>query len=293
MSSLDVFINPALIDITHQYDGMNPEGYSEDELFAAGATRFPDYLRIPRKDWDEWINNNDKNRTAPINYSARYTHQGNSHECVCHATTQSFEIAYNRQFASTKYAVYGSPLALYTRITGGRQWGGSNVMDALREMMANGMIPEYDGAEWMGGKLGQYKHFKHTVHQTSGRSESHWPTKGWITPSRLPEGWKQTARHFRVLEAWTIPDAEAHASALLRGLCVVNGRQGHSIPHVQLVKSNGRYYSKYRDSYNEDRYDSESLWGGGFAIVSVTIPQERENPAGHDMKEPVVVNTRV
>jgi hypothetical protein len=287
MTSLDVQIDPKLIDITHQFDGMIDEKIEEEDLFAAGATRFPDKLRIPRKEWDDWIAVNDRYHTAPIHYSARYTHQGNSHECVCHATTQSFEIAWNRQFAGIRRAVYGSPLALYTRITGGRRWGGSSVMDALDEMMTNGMIPEHDGAEWMGGKLGQYKHFAHTLHQTSGRTESHWPTSGWITPSQLPEGWKKTARHFRVLEAWTIPDAEAHASALLRGLCVVNGRQGHSIPHVQLVKSNGRYYSKYRDSYNEDRYDSESLWGGGFAIVAVTVPQDEWNPAGPDMKERV------
>jgi hypothetical protein len=285
MSSLNVQVAPELIDVTHTFDGMKPGGYSESELFSAGAKPFPDKLRIPRSDWDDWINENDKHKSAAIDFSARFTHQGNSHECVCHASVQSFEIAYNRQFAGTKYAVFFSPLSLYTRITGGRQWGGSNVMDALSELMARGVLPEHDGPEWLGGKGGQAKRFKHTVHQTSGRSEDHWATKGWIRESQFGSDFESTARHFRVKEAFSISDREAHASALLRKLCIVNGRQGHSIPHAKLVKSSGKYLSKYRDSYNVDRFDSEGLWGGGFAIASVTSPDDPANPAGADMKE--------
>lgn len=284
MTSLNIQVDPALIDVPHVNDGMKPGGYSESELFSAGAVRFPDKLRIPRSDWDEWINQNDTNKSSGLDYSGRFTHQGNSHECVCHASVQSFEIAYNRKFAGTKYAVYFSPVSLYTRITGGTQWGGSNVMDALREMMNRGILPEHDGPEWLGGKGGQAKRFKATVHQTSGRSEDHWATKGWIRESQFEGGWEQTARHFRVLEAFTIPDEEAHGSALLRGLCIVNGRQGHSIPHGKMVKSSGRYLSKYRDSYNRDLFDSESLWGGGYAIASVTAPDDPLKPAGADMK---------
>jgi len=284
MSSLNVYISPSLIDTPHEFDGMLPDGYGEADLFSAGATRFPDKLRIPRSDWDDFIKQHDENKSSALNYSARFTHQGNSHECVCHASIQSFEIAYNRQLASIKYAIYFSPLALYTRITGGRQWGGSVVMDALRELMNRGAIPEHDGPEWLGGRGGQIRKFKVTAHQTSGRTEDHWPTKGWLRESQFPEGWQQTARHFRVLEAFTIPDREAHASALLRGWCVVNGRNGHSIPHTQLVKNENRYLSRYRDSYNVDRYDSESLWGGGFAIAAVTVPNDPARPAGSEMR---------
>lgn len=280
MSSLNVQVNPALIDIPHSFDGMLGVGYSESELFAAGATPFPDWMRIPRSDWDDWINENDKHESAALDFSARHTHQGQSHECVCHASVQAFEMVYNAQVGGIHRAFYGSPLALYTLITGGRQFGGSNVMDALRMMMSRGILPEHDGPEWLGGKGGQAKFFKHTVHQTSGRSEPHWPTKGWITPSQLPSGYEETAKHFRVLEAFTIPDREAHASMLLRRRPIVNGRNGHSIPHAKLVKSNGRYLSKYRDSYNVDRFDSESLWGGGYAIVAVTTPDDWTKPAG-------------
>lgn len=283
MSSLDAIIDPATIDVSHFNDGLAGGG-SESDLYAAGAVNFPDKLRVPRSSWDDFIAQHDANKSAAIHYSARQTHQGSSHECVCHASVQCFEIAYNRQFAGKKYAFFGSPLGLYTRLTGGRQYGGSNVNDGLREMMARGVIPEHDGPEWLGGKGGQAARFKHTVHQTSGRSEAHWSTKGWVTPSQLPPGWEQTARHFRVIEAFYIPDREAHGSALCQGLCIVNGRQGHSIPHVQLVKSNGKYLSKYRDSYLRDLHDSEGLWGGGYAISVVTSPDDPLKPAGQDMK---------
>jgi hypothetical protein len=284
MSSLNVQIDPTLIDVHFKPDGMNPGGYSESDLCAAGAVNFPSSLLIPKGEWDDWIAKNDTNKSSGWDYSARQTHQGNGHECVAHAATQCFEIAYNRQFSGIKYAFYGSPVATYTRITGGRQFGGSNVDDSLREMTARGVIPEHDGPDWLGGKGGQAKRFKVTIHQTAGRSEDHWPTKGWITESQFPDDWEKTARHFRVLEAFYIGNSQQHFSALLRGYGIVNGRSGHSICHCKAVKSNGRYLSMYRDSYWADRYDSEGMTGGGYAISVVTCPDNPLEPAGEDMK---------
>jgi hypothetical protein len=285
MSSLNLQIDPKLIDVAFQPDGMNATGFNEADMCAAGAVVFPDHLRVPRSEWDDRINEQDKHKSSALDFSARWTHQGNSHECVSHASIQCFEIAYNRQLGGIAHAFYGSPVALYTRITGGRQWGGSNVNDALREMMARGVIPEHDGPEWLGGKGGQAKRFKHTVHQTSGRSEEHWPTKGWITPSGLPQGWEATAKHFRVLEAYWIPDREAHFSAMFHEWAIVNGRSGHSICHVKPVKSNGKYLSKYRDSYNRDLFDSEGMTGNGYCVAVVTGPDDPAKPAGADMRE--------
>lgn len=283
MSAFGLKIDQRLIDVAFKSDGMIEGSDSHDALCAAGATALPDDLRIPRSDWDDWIREAEKYKSFPIDYSARFTHQGNSHECVCHAATQLFECAYNRQ-VSKERAVYFSPVALYTRITGGRQWGGSVVNEAMREMMSRGMLPEHDGPEWLGGKSGQAGKFKATVHQTAGRSEDHWPTKGWIRESGFPSGWASTARHFRVVEGYYIRDAIDHFSCVVRW-GVGNGRNGHAIPHVAIVKDDrGRYLSKYRDSYNVDRYDTESLWGGGYCIRSVTTPDDPAKPAGEDMK---------
>lgn len=278
-------IDPKLIDVQFQPDGMIEESPASMEraLKGAGAKDFPDKLLIDRSEWDDRIREMEEQKAFAEHFSPRFTHQGNSHECVCHASTQAFECAYNRQLGN-KNPVRFSPLSLYTRITGGRQWGGSMVSDALYELIENGHIPEYDGEEWMGGHLGQKERFRASLHLTSGRSESWWPTSGWVKPRDLPSGWEQTARHFRVLEAFWIPDRAAHFSALLRGMVVVNGRDGHSIPHMAVVKDGGSYLSKYKDSYDVFRYDSERKTGGGYAIRAVTMPDDPNKPAGEDMR---------
>ena len=268
-------IDKKLIDVQFTFDGMLPEP-TLDEMHYAGAKPFPDKFFIERSEWDDRIREHEKHESSADYFSGRFTHQGSSHECVAHGAQAAFSCAYNRQLGGLEHDVWFSPLALYTRITNGRQWGGSSVIDSRYEMIEYGMIPDHDGPE---GKNSQYEKFKHTVHQTAGRSEQWWPTKGWIRPGELPDGWKETAEHFRALEVYTIPNREAHASALLHGFCIVNGRNGHSIPHMKMVKENGRYLSKYKDSYNVFRYDTDRLWGGGYIIRSTTMPHDPTNPA--------------
>ena len=267
-------IDPKLIDVEFKFDGLVNEPTEQDLIFA-GAESFPDRFLVPRSEWDDRIEAHEKNKSSADHFSGRFTHQANSHECVCHAAHQAFMVAYNRQLGGLWHDVWFSPLALYTRITGGRRWGGSSVIDSLYEMIEHGMIPDHDGPD---GHLSQVEKFKHTLHETSGRTEDWWPTSGWVDPDELPDGWRETAKHFKVAECWRIPDEEAHASALLHGMVVVNGRNGHSIPHMTLVKEDGRYLSKYKDSYNVFRYDSERLWGGGYCIRSVTLPVDPERP---------------
>ena len=267
-------IDPNLIDVEFEFDGLSSD-IKEDELLYAGAKRLPDDFYIDRSEWDDRIREHEKYKSSADFFSGRFTNQANSHECVCHAAHQAFMVAYNRQLGGLEHDVWFSPLALYTRITGGRRWGGSMVIDSMYEMMENGMIPDHDGPA---GRLTQKEKFKHTLHETSGRTEDWWPTSGWVTPRQLPEGWQETAKHFKALECYTIPNRDAHASALLRGFVVVNGRNGHSIPHTNLVKDDGRYYSRYKDSYNVFRYDSERLWGGGYIIRSVTMPDNPDSP---------------
>ena len=264
-------IDPKLIDVEFKFDGLKDDA-TEDQLLQAGAKRFPESLLIDRSEWDDRIEELDKQKQWAEDYSGRHSNQSNSHECVSHASVNNAQIAWNRQYNGMDHDVWFSPLALYTRVTGGSRWGGSNVLSTMREMMANGLIPDHDGPA---GKNSQQKLFDHTLHETSGRTEDWWPTSGWVRPSELPDGWKETAKHFRPLEVYTIPHGsrEAHASALLRGWCCTNGRSGHSIAHVKLAKEGGRYLSRYKDSYGPGsfRYDSERMWGGGFVIRSMTM----------------------
>jgi len=258
-----------LVDVQFAFDGMRESNEQIKDVYC--AAEFPDQFRIPKSEWKDRAAENDKHKSWAENYSGRFTNQNPSHECVCHASQQVFMACFNRQYGSLKDDIWFSPLALYTRITGGRQWGGSNVLSALQEMMEVGMIPDDDGPK---GLDSQKKRFAHTVHTTSGSVCD----EGWIRPQDLPDGWKATAKCFRVLEAYKITDREAHASSLLHGWGICNGRSGHSIPHLRLVWRDGVVYSKYKDSYDVYRYDSERMWGGGYCIRSVTMPEDIKLP---------------
>ena len=278
-----MIIDPKLIDVELPFAGLDG-GDSENELLSTGnaVKPFPAKYRIDKSEWRDRIHEQEKHNASAERFSARLFDQGDSHECVYHQLCQGMEIARNRQMGGTDHAVYLSPLAGYTRATGGRRYGGSNVRDSLTLAIEEGMLPEFDGP---GGDNEQYKKFKHTVQQTSGRDEDHWPTTGFITPRRLPEGYEKTARHFRVLEAYTIGDEVDHISSLLRGWAVGNGRSGHSILHARAVISDrDKILSRYLDSYKIARYDSLRMLGGGYCIRSVTMPDDPTQPVGEQVK---------
>ena len=123
-------IDPKLIDVDFEFDGLTYDA-PEDQLLAAGAKQFPRELLIDRSEWDDRIAELDKTKQWAEDYSGRYTAQANSHECVAHASCQSAMVAWNRQYNSMEHDVWFSPLALYTRVTNGRRWGGSNVIDSM------------------------------------------------------------------------------------------------------------------------------------------------------------------
>mgnify|MGYP002630171854 FL=1 len=275
-------IDPNTIDVDFQFDGLLEGFPTEDEMLRSEVAKpFPREWLIDRSEWRDRIEEHKKYKTFAEDYSGRKVHQGSSHECVSMSATLCFETTYNRQMSGLDHQVWFSPLSLYTRVTGGRRYGGSSVISTMWEMLSGdgGMIPEHDGPE---GKNSQHEKFKHTVHQTSGRSEPWWPTKGWINPRELPNGWESIAEHFRVLECFTIPSEEAHISCLLGSpsCAISNGRSGHSISHQSVVYDNGRFYSRYQDSYG-DRYGHDSLrmLGGGYCIRAVTMPHDPKNPA--------------
>ena len=286
MNSFGVVVNPNEVDVSFDdgiFRGMIEGSDSQEALMGIGMKEFPTELYIPESEWDDRIREMDKHESWPENYSVRFTNQSPTHECVYHCRTQCFESTYNRQIGR-KFAMRFSPLAGYFGDKGPNgQWGGANVNRSLNLAMSDGMLPEYDGEEWMGGNLGQMARFKHTCHLTSGTGKSHWPTHGWIRS--LTEGWRDTSRHFRVIEGFWIPNSRAHVSSIFHGWGVGNGRKGHSIPHLRIVKdASGRYLSKYKDSYDVFRYDTQSLTGGGYCIRQTTMPDDPSKPAGADMK---------
>jgi hypothetical protein len=171
VSSFNFIVDPSSVDLSYKdgkFRGYIEGSDSGEALMGVGVKEFPQELYIPRSDWDDWIRENDKHECWPENYSSRFTNQSPTSECVYHCRTQCFETTYN-QMVGMEYCVWTSPLHGYRHDKGPNgERGGAMVNESLKHAMSVGLLPEFDGAPWMGGNNGQLARFKHTMHQTGG-----------------------------------------------------------------------------------------------------------------------------
>ena len=253
------------IDCEHHADGcLDPT--ADDERY---GDEFPAALIIPRGEWQQWITSNQAAGFSLTLYNDTLNYQAPEHSCVSNATETAVRVVRNRQLG-LKHVVKLSPMSLYCRMNSHR-WGGSNVFANLEESSARGILPE-DTPQ----------------NKTRFGSQVARQNAVYFPKSDLPAGWQNTAKHFRPLKFFRVSTKEQFASALLRGFPVVNGRSGHSICHLELVCRDGRFLSKYADSYGTQRgdggylYDSEEKWAtsGAWCLLSVTMPDDPAHPAG-------------
>lgn len=291
-------IDPKLIDVTFlEHDGYPEHIAAQDTTDAlkmaaedAGAivTAFPDNLWIEPKDWPDAARDAKKYRTRAIDYLDRYTNQNPTHECTTHAFRACFEAAWNRQrkipvgppqagqrleISAKSASVWISCISLYAEANPG-QWGGAGVVQILNIAARRGCIPDKIQPREYG--------FKHTLQGTCGSGGVNQSKGSWVSVSRFPEGWQETAKHFKPLE-YIFPDSwEQTVCLVLHGFMVGVGRQGHSIPYGEWIPEDN--VMAYPDSYDVTRYDSvsriRSTVGGSYAIVSTTTPDDWNKPAG-------------
>lgn len=287
-------IDPKLIDVVLPESGYNAARAAEDSPSAIrdacmGAARdFPKSLWIEPKDWADKARDNDKYKTWPVNYIDRYTNQNPTHECTAHSLRTNFEGARNRQRGiifpdgpkkdfryeeSANGSVWLSPLSIYAEANP-REWGGANVRQVMEIACRRGMLPDKIQPRDYG--------FKHTLQGTSGQGNNNQSGGDWISVSRFPEGWKETAKWFKPLEVIFPSSWEEAICLVLNGLHVSVGRSGHAVPWCQYNIT--EQVMAYEDSYNVTRYDSlrtvKSAWQGSFAIATVTAPDDWLKPGG-------------
>jgi hypothetical protein len=296
MSAFDP-IDPALIDVVLPPSGYPVELAAEDtrdvlfDVCGAASRDFPKSLWIEPKDWADKARDNDKYRTWPANYLDRFTNQSPTHECTCHSLRANFEAARNRQMAAIfaegakkgfRYAesaefgsVWVSPLSVYAEANP-RQWGGANVRQVMEIACRRGMLPEKIQPREYG--------FKHSLQGTTGQGNSNQSRGPWVPVSRFPEGWQETAKHFRPLEVIFPNSFEQAVCLVLNGIIDSVGRNGHAVGWGKLIfEGNALKAAEYDDSYDVKRYDSvatmRSAWRGSFGIASVTAPDNWSKPA--------------
>lgn len=294
-------IDPKLIDFTHP----GPTGYPDalaaedtrDALICAAqdngvkVVSFPQHMYIPRKDWKEVEELGKRNKTRAIDFLDRFTNQDPSHECVTHAAGAGWVSARNRMRrllvgppvvgqikpeSRTSASVWPSCLSLYAEAQP-RRWGGSNVRQVLEIFARRGAIPDkIQPRDWG---------FKHTLIGTSGRGNACQSGGQWVSVSEFPDGWQETAKFFKPEEV-IFPETFEELMCLVlggpeaMGLSVQVGGRGHSIPY-QLTDV-AQELIGYPDSYDVIRWDRFRSYrmGGAYAILSTTVPDDWDHPAG-------------
>jgi hypothetical protein len=284
-------IDPKLIDVVLPEDGYPAHLAAEDtrdvlwDVCGSASRDFPASMWIEPKDWEAKARENDEHKAWAMQALDRYTNQGpSSHECTTHSLCLNFEAARNRargviypegprkDFTYTASAQFGSvwlsPLSVYAEANP-REFGGANVRQVLEIAVRRGILPDRVQPR-------DYQ-FKHTLQGTSGKGNSNQSGGGWVSVSRFPAGWQETAKKFRVIEA-IFPDSWEQAVCLvLHGMMVHVGRNGHAVPWCRWLPGQG---CEIKDSYDVYRVDSirtvQSAWRGSYAIASMTMPDSWE-----------------
>ena len=298
MNSFDP-IDPALVDVTLPWLSGYPDDLAAEDtpdalLAAAGDTarEFPQAMWIEPKDWAAKARENDANKTWPMNFVDRFTNQTPTHECTCHSLRAIAEGCRNRQRgvsfpegpkANFRYGVSGeygsvwlSPLSIYAEANP-RQWGGANIRQVMEIAVRRGFLPEKIQPREYG--------FKHSLQGTTGKGGLNQSSGPWPSVSSFPDGWQETAKHFKPLEIIFPEMWEQAVCLVLHGYLVGVGRNGHAIPWAQArFEGNSFAGMAYPDSYDVTRLYSlgtvKSAWRGSFAIATMTAPDDWLRPTG-------------
>lgn len=293
-------IDPSLIDVfPAEHDGY-PDNLAQEDtrdnlMMAAGeaAREFPQSWWIEPRDWDEVTRANDADNAWALNYLDRFTNQGSgnggysTHECTTHSLRACFEAAWNKQrgykvgppvpkqrleTSAKASPVWVSCLSIYAEANP-REWGGANVRQVMEIAARRGFLPDKIQPKPYG--------FKHDLQGTCGAGGVNQSRGDWVPLSRFPDGWQETAKHFKPLEVIFPESWEQAICCLLQGYFVGVGRNGHAVPWSKRIAGSGEV--PYVDSYDRILYDSvrtqKNAWRGAFCIVTTTAPDDWDQPA--------------
>ena len=293
-------LNPALLDFRlPEHDGYPADkaaGDTRDVLWdvcGAASRKFPKSFEVEPRHWAERARENDKYHTWGINYLDRFTNQPPTHECTAHSLQANGSGARNRHRgiifkdgpvkdfryaeSATSGSVWFSCMYPYNIANPGIR-GGAGVREVLEIVCDKGFLPEHTQPRDYG--------FKHTVPGTMGAGNNNQSKGKWVSEDDLPDGYEETAKHFKPLEIVFPESFEEFICMILGGVLMSVGRDGHAVPEAFLKfnENDELIGAGYSDSYNVIRYDSvrtlRSCWRGSFGIVTMTKPDSYDKPAG-------------
>ena len=168
--------------------------------------------------------------------------QGREGSCVGNAATKLFETMLEEHLGVGQ-GIDLSAISLYKQI-GRSASSGASVSDAFVRLQDTGVLP------------------LDTPKNRARFGEHVMPATGFST--RFPDGWKETAKKFRIAGGKAIRSLAGLKTALAKGRGVVVGREGHSIFYVGIRWKGGRYVVPYLNSWRETWGQAMGRMKGGF-----------------------------
>lgn len=169
--------------------------------------------------------------------------------CVGNASTAGLQLLEALLFGRDLVTIL-SAIATYKQI-GSSPGSGAMVSDSMTALQRVGTLP-------LDTPANRAKYGEHVM-----------PATGFYT--KFPTGWKETAKKFRIAEVTVIRSMEGLWTALLSGIPVVVGREGHSILYLGIVVKNGRMYFLYLNSWGQ--------WGQAAGHMPYGFGFDTENQA--------------
>jgi hypothetical protein len=199
-------------------------------------------------------------------FVTRVFSQGREGSCVANASGQGHEVSQAVTYGKDN-VIHLSAISLYKQI-GRSPNSGATISGGFRGLSEIGILP-LDNDENR-AKFG----------------DQVMPNTGWST--RYPDGWEETAKHFRLQEANVIRSLDGLLTSLCRQQPVIVGRSGHSICYLTPIWENGwkvlyaNSWGKWGQGAGDFEYgfgidtigkiQSSARWA--YSIRSVTARQE-------------------
>jgi len=237
---VDVYF-PANPRYSRGYLGMGSKG---------GFRAYGDHFAaVPQEKWEDTSNMLRSNKASLDYFVSTIKDQAQEGACVGNGSAYAVEIVLRKMFG---VSIPISAMSIYKPIARSAQ-SGAIVTDAIELLADVGCLPEDTPAN----KL---------IYPVT------FVPRGFSTP--FPAGYKEAAGKIKATTWYRISGFTDLVSAILSGIPVVVGREGHCICYVAIIFERGKIYALYVNSWTEEWGQAAGVLPGGFGVDSEKLMRE-------------------